>query len=191
MISTAPHYLLFSEARREDENKTRRGPGRWRFVLESVEGEALMDVEDEDSVDRDRLELLAVVRGLEALDHPARVTLISAGHYISHGFRRGLPEWRENGWMWERFGELVPIKNRDLWQRVDRALRFHIVNCRAWRFDDAHAEAANRVPRSSRPRPVDSPWRERIRLGLAALISWLGRGVFDRGGVLIGATRCS
>lgn len=134
-----PHYLMFSEANRKNEANCRSG--RWRFVLEAVDGETLLDVEDKDDDvdDPDRLELLAVVRGLESLDHPARVTLISAGQYVTHGFRRGLPEWRESDWKWERFGELVPIKNRDLWRRVDRALRFHSVHCRSWRFDRAHA----------------------------------------------------
>ncbi|MBM4004398.1 MAG: hypothetical protein FJ295_14140 [Planctomycetes bacterium] len=140
MVTSACHYLLFSEAS-ETRQPLRGGRGsgdskrgRWRFVLESLQGETVLDVEDEEGADRERLELLAVVRGLEALDEPSRVTLISAGRYIVHGFRHGLPEWRENDWMWERFGEWVPVRNRDLWLRVDRALRFHTVHCRAWHF---------------------------------------------------------
>ena len=44
----------------------------------------------------------------------------------------GLPEWRANDWQWEHFGEMVPVKNRDLWQRVDRALGYHELKCRTW-----------------------------------------------------------
>ena len=75
----------------------------------------------------ERLELLSVVRGLEALDQPARVTLITSSRYVRLGLRYGLEEWRRNRWCWEHFGKLVPIKNQDLWQRVDRAL--HITRC--------------------------------------------------------------
>jgi ribonuclease HI len=83
----------------------------------------------------ERLELLAVVRGLEALEQPSQVTLVTPSRYVQRGLRYGLPPWRENQWRWERFGELTPVKNADLWQRVDRALEFHRVDCRVWRLD--------------------------------------------------------
>jgi ribonuclease HI len=104
--------------------------------LEAVDGSARLEAEDEEpETDEGRLELLAVVRGLEALDQPSRVTVVTPSRYVTRGFRFGLEQWRENGWCWERFGEMTPIKNRDLWQRVDQAMRFHRVECRAWRFD--------------------------------------------------------
>jgi hypothetical protein len=85
----------------------------------------------------ERLELLAVVRGLEALDGPARVTLVTKSRYVSRGLRFGMAEWRVNDWQWERFGRVVPVKDHDLWQRVDRALLFHQVECQAWQFETA------------------------------------------------------
>ena len=85
----------------------------------------------------ERLELLAVVRGLEALDGPARVTLVTKSRYVSRGIRMGLTEWRANDWQWERFGRIVPVKDCDLWQRVDRTLLFHKVDCQAWQFEVA------------------------------------------------------
>ena len=85
----------------------------------------------------ERLELLAVVRGLEALDGPAQVTLVTKSRYVSRGIRCGLTEWRANDWQWERFGRIVPVKDHDLWQRVDRALLFHKVDCQAWQFEEA------------------------------------------------------
>lgn len=83
----------------------------------------------------ERLELLAVVRGLEALDGPSRVTLVTKSRYVSRGMKHGLAEWRANEWRWERFGRIVPVKDSDLWQRVDRALLFHEVDCQAWQFE--------------------------------------------------------
>lgn len=148
MITSTPRYLLYSEARctepwpqderhqPHDKSDRGRSGGHWRFVLESLDGASVMDVaDDEDTDEEDRLELLAVVRGLEALEQPSRVTLVTASQYVSRGLRFGLGEWRESGWQWERFGRLAPIKNGDLWKRVDRALQFHQVECRTWRHE--------------------------------------------------------
>lgn len=129
------HYLLFSEASCTSSGQT------WRFVLQNVETSRRMVVADEENVTcGERLELLAVVRGLEALDGPAQVTLVTKSRYVSRGIRSGLTEWRANDWQWERFGRIVPVKDHDLWQRVDRALLFHKVVCQAWQFEDAATE---------------------------------------------------
>ncbi|MCL4205829.1 MAG: hypothetical protein KJ000_25375 [Pirellulaceae bacterium] len=139
MRANTPHFLLFSESRSSKNRgaiESSEVVGQWRFVLESVDGETKMEVADDESeIDISRLELLAVVRGLEALDQPSRVTLVTPSRYVTHGLRFGLAEWRENGWQWERFGEMQRVKNWDLWQRIDRAMRFHEVDCRVWRFD--------------------------------------------------------
>ena len=133
MVSSQPHFLLFSRA--ESQAGT---PGVWHFLLESTDGQTVVEASDSESDLRgERLELLAVVRGLEALDQPSRVTLLTASRRISRGFRYGLEAWRNNDWQWERDGRWVPIKNADLWRRVDRALRFHHVKCRTWRLDSA------------------------------------------------------
>lgn len=92
----------------------------------------------EEDISGERLELLCVVRGLEALDQPSRVTLITPSPYVREGIRYGLEQWRENDWQWESFGRMVPVKNQDLWQRVDIALKFHHLECLTWRFDAAH-----------------------------------------------------
>ncbi len=80
--------------------------------------------------------------GLEALDQPSRVTLVTSSKYVHRGLLYGLQEWRSNDWMWEHFGEMAPVKNRDLWQRLDHALAFHELDFRPWRFDVAAPETA-------------------------------------------------
>ncbi|MFO0905651.1 MAG: RNase H family protein [Pirellulales bacterium] len=141
-----PHYLLLAETQTGEDTEGMSewdGTGQWRFVLEATDGSSVLVAEEEEAaVDAERLELLAVVRGLEALDQPSRVTLVTSSRYVSHGLRTGLAEWRENEWQWERFGEMTPVKNGDLWQRVDQALRFHSVDCRTWRVDRPHGDAA-------------------------------------------------
>ena len=141
MTVPAPHYLLFSESRRpraaEDGHfSSPQNKGQWHFVLETLDGRVRFEAADEEfESEEDRLSLLAVVRGLEALEQPSRVTVVTTSRYVSRGFLFGLEEWRENDWRWERFGEMTPIKNQDLWQRIDRAMRYHRVECRVWRFD--------------------------------------------------------
>ena len=130
MNHPTPHYLLRSEASRV------AGLGRWQFVLRPVDGSAEIAVADvEPDVWGERLDLLTIVRALESLDQPSRVTLIGCTRYVEQGIQYGLAEWKENGWRWEWFGQMVPVRDTDLWQRMDRAMRFHQVDCGQRRFD--------------------------------------------------------
>lgn len=132
MNRAAPHYLLLAESQTK---KPDGQGGIWRFVLEQVNGSERIEVEDtEPGVRGERLQLLSVVRGLEALEQPSRVTLVTPSHYVGRGIRTNLAVWREKDYVWERFGELVPVKNSDLWRRIDRAMKFHELECRVWHF---------------------------------------------------------
>lgn len=131
MNPSTPHFLLFSQSD--------NAQGAWKFVLRSAIGPEVIEVSDQEpGLQGQRLELLSVVRGLEALDQPSRVTLMTASKYVREGIRHGLSEWQANGWRWEFFGEMVPVKNRDLWQRIERAMLFHQVDYRTWRIDPPH-----------------------------------------------------
>ena len=151
MKNTAPHYLLITEAKtiiepREDEQATSRRSGRWRFVLEQMGVDARIEVaDDEPNVIGERLELLAVVRGLESLEQPSRVTLLTSSRYVGRGIRQGMSQWRSNQWRWERFGKMTLIKNHDLWRRVDHTLLYHSLECRVWDLSrlSPHATAAS------------------------------------------------
>ncbi len=128
MPATPAHYLLYTEATCSADLAP-----RWKFTLQSADGGEELTADDSELNSRtSRLELLAVVRGLEAIDQPARVTLLTDSRYVSRGIRRQLNQWREDNWQWERFGEMVPIRDKDLWQRVDHALKFHQVECCDW-----------------------------------------------------------
>jgi ribonuclease HI len=98
----------------------------WRFVIERDGGEVWLDESyAEHGVTRERLELIALVRGLEALSQPSSIAVDTSSRYVHQGLSFGLEDWRRKNWCWESFGLLVPIKNRDLWQRVDQALNYH------------------------------------------------------------------
>ena len=133
MNDPSPHYLLLSETSRTE------GLGHWRFVLRPASGTPAVEVADvEPDIWGERLDLLTVVRALESLDQPSRVTLIGCTRYIEQGIQFGLSEWRENQWRWEYFGQMTPIRDADLWQRMDRILQFHRVDCGQRRFDAGH-----------------------------------------------------
>ncbi len=153
MKRTAPQFLLLTQAQSNPDHFCRGGV--WRFVLEQLGSPNRIEVaEDELGVWGERLQLLAVVRGLEALEQPSKVTLITPSRVVGHGIRIGIAKWRVNGWQWERFGKLAPVKHQQLWKRIDQALQYHQVDCRVWDFDEPQVE------RSSRP-----AGRHRISLG--------------------------
>ena len=152
MSYSAPQYLLLCEAKNSSVCGLEE-TGRWSFVLEQLGGSERVEVvEDEPGVIGERLQLLAVVRGLEALEQPSSVTLVTSSDYVGRGIRTHLLTWQENGFQWERYGIMVDIKNRDLWQRVSRALEFHQVECRVWNFQPHQVAEAKRL--RFRPEPA-------------------------------------
>lgn len=142
-MNSTPHYVLFSRTREQSSTESPQGSS-WYFRLEASTGESFEACDTEVGLSKERLELLATVRGLEALDQPSSVTLVTSSRQISRAVRQGLEYWRVRNWMWERFGEKVPMKNGDLWARIDRALQIHDVRCRTFRIDRPHAEHGGR-----------------------------------------------
>ncbi len=147
MTSPKPHYLLFC-----DGNVSASGEsaglqrGRWRFVLEDlVSGERVEATDQENACAPDRSALVAVLRGLEALEQPSRVTLITTSRYVTRGLQYGLSEWRDNDYSWEHFGTVQPIRNADIWKRLDRALAYHQVQCR-WMAPEGAIESQDESP---------------------------------------------
>ena len=136
MVAANPLWVLFCEGSSQG----------WRFVVYDADGSVQLEAADEESgSDAERLQLLALVRGLESLEQPAQLTLSTSSRYVLRGLDFGLDAWRDTNWQWEAFGMMVPVKNDDLWQRVDQALSIHeIVNNtravagRTWRIDGAH-----------------------------------------------------
>jgi len=130
MKNVNPHYYLTCHTENHDR------PGLWRFSLYQADGTKVVEEADvEPGVGGQRLALLALVRGLESLDQSAAVTLIGSPKHLREGILFGLPEWKENGWRWERFGKMMPVRDMDLWQRVDRAMKFHQVSIGELRID--------------------------------------------------------
>lgn len=132
-----PQYLLFCDAKLSATSCSNEsedhliGAGRWFFVLERLDSKERLEAMDaEPQIHRDRIGLLAVIRGLEAIEQPGHVRLVTTSRYVDRGIRFGLPNWRDSNYLWESFGSFRPIRNADLWRRVAHAMEYHEVSCR-------------------------------------------------------------
>ena len=151
MSNKLPHFLLLTETHCDPHD--RAAGGRWRFVLDSMSTDQRTEVSEvEPDVWGERLELLSVVRGVEALEQPSKLTLISSSAYVSKRIRHGFDSWIQNEWRWENFGLLKAVKDVDLWKRVHAATKIHSIECRLWQFSNRHrmneqetAERWNRI----------------------------------------------
>lgn len=142
-----PNFIVWTEAGGDDESNL------WRVVIRTPQGRQVLEVADcEPDVCGERLQLLAAVRGLEALDRPSQVVLVTSSRYVRRGLLFGLEQWRQNGWRWESYGQLVPVKNVDLWQRLDRAIHIHRVQTGGMRW--LHQTDLRFDPPQT-PRPTD------------------------------------
>jgi len=121
-VDTPTDYLLVCSAQ-----ATCLTEGTWQFVLEAVDGTPVFSARDTDVGDLNRLTLLAAVRGLEAIDGPSAVTLVSSSRYLIRSLSDSLPRWRSGGFMWEHFGRRIDVQHADLWRRIDRAVSIHHV----------------------------------------------------------------
>lgn len=176
MTGLRPHYLLFSESSNDTAalGSESNGPlGRWRIVLEAVDGSLKLDAADDEDLPAERLALLAVIRGLEAIPQPARVTLVTSSDYVRRGLRFGLDAWRENDWQWEQYGERSNVSHADLWQRLDRALQIHRVQCRNLKMEGASGGAAGEAPAPASARRSDSKGNGAARSAAERFKAWL------------------
>jgi len=108
------------------------GPGGWGVLLRygGVEKE-LSGAEP--ATTTNRMELTAVIRGLEALKRPCRVVVTTDSQYVRNGITDWIRRWRRNGW---RTADRQAVKNSDLWQQLDQVAAGHEVE---WRWVKGHA----------------------------------------------------
>ncbi len=115
------------------------GPGGWAAILRYGAGERELSG-GEALTTNNRMELLAVIRALEALKEPCQVTLCTDSQYIANALNNGwLRDWKKRGWK-RRDGEL---KNAELWQALDGLLKTHMVAA-CWVRGHAEDELNNR-----------------------------------------------
>ena len=108
------------------------GPGGWGAVL--VYGEVEREYcGGEPDTTNNRMEMLAVIKGLQVLTEGCAVTVTTDSKYVLQGVTQWMPNWKKNGW---RTAARKPVKNVDLWQQLDETLQAHDVS---WEWVKGHA----------------------------------------------------
>ena len=108
------------------------GPGGWGAILRYRGTEKELQG-GETPTTNNRMEMMAAIQALEALKRPMAVTLYTDSRYLHDGITRYLAVWKRNGW---RTADKKAVKNVDLWQRLDQAVRAHDIT---WRWIKGHA----------------------------------------------------
>jgi ribonuclease HI len=117
------------------------GPGGWAFILRHpATGKEIESSGGERETTNNRMEMTAVIQGLEALKRSARVEIISDSIYVGKGLSEWMPKWKLNGWKRREGGKLKPIKNEELWRQMDELLAKHHVRFTHVRGHQGHAE---------------------------------------------------
>ena len=108
------------------------GPGGWGAILRAGTTEKELSGGDK-ATTNNRMEMMAVIQGLAALKMPSAVTLYTDSKYVMDGATKWIKNWKKNGW---KTADKKPVKNDDLWKRLDAARLRHDVD---WRWVKGHA----------------------------------------------------
>ncbi len=113
------------------------GPGGWGVVLEARAGAETVKTRElsggEAETTNNRMELMAAIRALEALERPSDITVVTDSRYLKDGITSWIHGWKRNGW---KTAAKKPVKNEDLWRRLDGAAARHRI---AWEWLKGHA----------------------------------------------------
>ncbi len=113
------------------------GPGGWGVLLLARDGDTVVKSRDlsggEAETTNNRMELLAAINALEALERPSSLTIVTDSAYVKNGVTTWIHGWKRNGW---RTAAKKPVKNADLWQRLEEATGRHTVK---WEWVKGHA----------------------------------------------------
>ena len=108
------------------------GPGGWGAILRA--GETVKELSGgEKHTTNNRMELLAAISALEALKRPSEIDLHTDSQYLRQGVTSWILGWKKNGW---RTADKKPVKNEDLWRRLDEQVQRHHVR---WEWVRGHA----------------------------------------------------
>lgn len=113
------------------------GPGGWGVILQAVDGDAVVRDRElsggEDETTNNRMELMAAIMALETLERPSAITIVTDSTYLRDGITKWIHGWKRNGW---KTAAKKPVKNEDLWKRLDDATTSHTVT---WDWVKGHA----------------------------------------------------
>ena len=113
------------------------GPGGWGALMQAVDGGTVIKERElkggEPNTTNNRMELLAAIHALEALDRDTEITIVTDSNYVKNGITGWIFGWKKNGW---KNAAKKPVANVELWQRLDAANARHRVT---WEWVKGHA----------------------------------------------------
>ncbi|MDD5586237.1 MAG: ribonuclease HI [Alphaproteobacteria bacterium] len=112
------------------------GPGGWGALLRYGEVEKELSGGEPETTNN-RMEMTAVIAALESLKRPSHVHLTTDSQYVKNGITEWMPQWKKRGW---KTADRKPVKNIDLWQRLEAALQPHDVKFFWVRGHNGHPE---------------------------------------------------
>lgn len=112
------------------------GPGGWGAILRARGQEKLLSGSEKQTTNN-RMELMAVIAALEALKRPCRVTITTDSQYVMKGMTEWLPGWKARNW---KTAAKKPVKNAELWQRLEKAIAPHEVEWQWVRGHNGHPD---------------------------------------------------
>ena len=128
-MSPSDHVIIHTDGA----CKGNPGPGGWGAVLQAGGGHEKELWGGEANTTNNRMELMAAIMALEALKRPCKVELHTDSKYVMQGITEWMRGWKARGWL---TADKKPVKNADLWQRLDAARLRHDVK---WRWVKGHA----------------------------------------------------
>jgi ribonuclease HI len=126
--SALPHVVIHTDGGASPNP----GAGGWAAILVFGEREKELKGGELDTTNN-RMELMAAISALEALKKPCRVDLHTDSQYLRNGVTSWMGKWKKNGW---KTADKSPVKNVDLWERLDAALGGHQIH---WHWVKGHA----------------------------------------------------
>lgn len=128
-MSPSEHVIIHTDGA----CKGNPGPGGWGALLQTGGGHEKELWGGEANTTNNRMELMAAIMALEALKRPCKVDLHTDSKYVMQGITEWMRGWKARGWL---TADKKPVKNADLWQRLDAARLRHDVK---WRWVKGHA----------------------------------------------------
>jgi len=113
------------------------GPGGWGVLLRAMDGDTIIKERElcggEADTTNNRMELLAAINALETLGRGSEITIVTDSAYVKNGITTWVHGWKRNGW---KTSARKPVKNVELWQRLEAAQERHRVK---WEWVKGHA----------------------------------------------------
>ncbi len=117
------------------------GPGGWACILRHTQTGTEKELSGgQQETTNNQMELLAVISGLEALTRPTTVEVVTDSVYVAKGCAEWMPKWKSNGWKRREGKQFKPVKNEDLWRRLDGLVTRHQVRFTVVKGHSGHPE---------------------------------------------------